>query len=78
MLKRCGMRNQFGSDFDLEKPLLMATIGASLARVHRARAPHTRERARVASLHRHSRLYRVFVATANRGMLTSASSASEI
>lgn len=56
----------------------MAAIGASLARVHRARAPHTRERARVASLHRHSRLYRVIVATSNRGMLTSASSASEI
>ena len=72
------MRNQFGSNFDSEKPLPMATIGASLARVHRARAPHTRERARVASLHRHSRLYREFVATATRGMLTFASNSSKI
>jgi len=77
MLKKCGMRNQPDSVIDSEKPLSRATIDASLARVHRARALHTRGRARVASLHRHSRLYREFVATANRGMLTSASSASK-
>ena len=78
MLKKCGMKNRFGSVFDSEKPLPRATISASLTRVHTARALHTRERARVVSLHRDSRLYREFVATATRGMLTFASSASKI